>query len=189
MKTVTKPKRGVNKVLDVKSIRRGIDTSSAAGAMLVDVDKPLTQQQKLFVEHWAKGDSKGSAALKAGYNDESPGYRLCRQPNVLAAYREEKKKYEAAADMDRKQVMEGLKEGIDMARMQSDPATMITGWKTIGQMCGYFAPVETRLKIDVTGNVTMSRLSALSDAELLELIEQGSQDEHGSNGDADIIDV
>jgi hypothetical protein len=98
---------------------------------------------------------------------------MIHQPNVLALRHKYADAFEAANEMTRKQVMDGLKESIDMARLMSEPATMIAGWKTIAQMCGYMAPVETKLKIDVTGNVTMTKLTAMTDAELLELIEKG----------------
>lgn len=149
--------------------------NSAASAAEIDVDKPLTDKQKAFVESWAKGNSIGRASLDAGFADDGIGYRLVRQPNVLKLKAELSAKYEETAEMSRKKVMDGLIESIEMAKLMAEPSTMIQGWKTVAQMCGYMAPVETKLKIDVTGNVTMSRLTQMSDAELLELIEKGNQ--------------
>lgn len=148
-------------------------TASAASAAEIDVDKPLTDKQKAFVQSWAKGNSIGRACLDAGFAEDSIGYRLVRQPNVLALKAQYAAKYEAAAEMDRKQVMEGFKEAIEMAKLMAEPASMIAGWREIGKMCGYYAPVETRVKVDVTGNVTMGKLTQMTDAELLELIEKG----------------
>jgi hypothetical protein len=150
-------------------------TASAASASEVDVDKPLTDKQKAFVHSWAKGNSIGRASLDAGFADDGVGYRLARMPNILALKAQYAAKYEEEAQMDRRQVMEGLKESIEMAKLMSEPSTMIQGWKVIAQMCGYMAPVETRVKVDITGNVTMGKLNALSDAELLEMIERGAQ--------------
>lgn len=153
--------------------RTAPETCSAASAAEVDVDKPLTEKQKAFVQSWAKGNSIGRATLEAGFADDGVGYRLVRQPNILALKAKYAAEYEAAAEMDRRQVMEGFKEAIEMAKLMAEPASMIAGWREIGKMCGYYAPVETKLKIDVTGNVTMTRLTQMSDAELLELIEKG----------------
>lgn len=150
-------------------------TNTAAQLDLVcDPDKPLTPTQKLFVEAVAKGDSISAASLRAGYNHDVSGYQALKAPNVRKALALEKAKYETAAQMTRVEVMEGLKEAIDMARLMSEPMAMIAGWREVGKMCGYYAPVETKLKIDITGNVTMSRLTAMSDTELLELIEKGA---------------
>ena len=176
METLKKPRRGVNKERDFMSARtRGVDTSSAAGAMQVAVDHPLTTQQKLFVKYWAEGDTKGAAALRAGYNDESPGYRLCRQPNVLAEYQKVKDLYEVAAQTSREEVMEGFRDAIAMATLLSDPPSMIAGWREIGKMCGYYAPVEHKMKVDVSGNIVLDKMNSLSDAELLRIISQGAQ--------------
>lgn len=166
--------RGGVRGVDVIRAKATKTNNSAASAAEIDVNKPLTDRQKAFVQSWAKGNSIGRAALDAGFADDGVGYRLARQPNVLKMRAEMAAQYEADAQMDRKQVMEGFKEAIDMARLMAEPANMIAGWREIGKLCGYYAPVETKLKVDITGNVTMTRLTQMSDAELLELIERGA---------------
>jgi len=153
---------------------RGIDTSSYANAELIDIDKPLTDQQKAFVKHWAAGESPLSASARAGYADRGKfAYRLMRYPNVLKMYNEEKAKYEASCQMTRKRVMDGLLEGVEMAKLAGEPASMIAGWREIGKMCGYYEPVTRKLDITVNGNVLLDRMNRLSDAELLRLIHDG----------------
>lgn len=152
----------------------GMDTGTIANCELIDPDKPLTEKQKLFTKFWAEGDSIPGASRRAGYADGAQmAYRLVHMPNVLALKAKYAAEYEATAEMTRKEVMDGLKESIEMAKLMAEPSTMIQGWKTIAQMCGYMAPVETKLKIDVSGNVTMTKLTQMSDAELLEMIEKG----------------
>lgn len=140
----------------------------------IDPNKPLTEKAKLFVKFWAQGETIANASARAGYGDGATyAYRLARYPQAIALYNEEKRLYEESCQMTRKKVMEGLLEGIDMAKMMAEPSTVIQGWKTIGQMCGYFEPVKRRVDINLTGNVTVDRLTKLSDAELLRVIEQG----------------
>lgn len=153
---------------------KGKDTSSAAGAAEVDIDKPLTDMQKLFVQHWAKGDSITSATLRAGYSDDGVGYRLVRQPNVLRYKAEFEKKYEAAGQMTRKKVMDMLVESYEMAKLMSEPASMVSAAREVGKLCGYYAPVETRIKLDVSGSVVHRQMVVMSDAELLKMIEDGA---------------
>lgn len=140
-----------------------------------DPDKPLTDQQTAFVRELAKGNSVKAAALRAGYAYDVSGYQLMHHPAIQNAVAREKAKYEKAAEMTRKKVMDGLLESIEMAKLMSEPNTMIQGWKVVAQMCGYLAPVEHKVKVDVTGSVTMKTLTSLTDAELLEMIEKGSQ--------------
>jgi hypothetical protein len=177
VKANTRGKNAEKRGVDVARAR-GKSTASAASAAEIDPDKPLTEKQKAFVASWAKGNTIGRACLDAGYSDDGLGYRLARMPNVLALKAQYEAKYEATAEMDRKQVMEGLKESIEMAKLMSEPATMIAGWREIGKLCGYYAPVETKVKVDITGNVTMTRLTQMTDAELLEMIEKGASGNH-----------
>ena len=153
------------------------ETTTMAAAAMVPVDKPLTTQQRLFVQHWAKGETIPNAMARAGYNDQpSYGYRMAKMPNILALYNEEKAKYEEAAQMTRQRVMDGLLEAVEMAKLMAEPATMVSGWREIGKMCGYFEPKEVDINVNVTGNVIHQRLNQLSDAELLKIIqEQGAE--------------
>jgi phage terminase small subunit len=148
-------------------------------AEVISPDKPLTDRQRDFVKFWAQGESISSAAIRAGYANNGSGasiaYRMVKMPNILAL----KAKYEAEwieeNQMTRKRVMDGMLESIEMAKLMAEPATMIQGWKTIGQLCGYFAPVEHKMKVDVTGNIALDRLNSMSDAELLKIITGGTQ--------------
>lgn len=151
-------------------------THLAQYAAQVSPDKPLTDQQRAFVKAWASGETIQTALARAGYasTNDSIGYRMAKMPHILKHYNAEKLKYEAAAQMTRKKVMDGLLEGIDMCKMMSDGPGVITGWKTVGQMCGYFEPVKRRLDINVTGSIEMNRLNRMSDADLLRVIQQGA---------------
>jgi len=153
---------------------RGKDTSLPGNAEGIDEDKPLTDAQRRFVQLWASGESIVTASARAGY-DGCPtyGYRLVRQPNVLKLYNEEKAKFEASCQMTRKRVMDGLIEGVEMAKLAGEPASVISGWREIGKMCGYYEPVTRKLDITVNGDLAMDRMNRLSDAELLRLIQDG----------------
>lgn len=157
----------------------GTDTSNLSAEEMAEVispDKPLTEKQRLFVEHWAKGDSIQSASRRAGYNDSGTiAYRLVKMPNILKLKHEIEAKWEADNQMTRKRVMDGMLEAIEMAKMMAEPASMIAGWREVGKICGYYAPVEHKVKVDVTGNVIVDRLNSLSDAELLKIIQGGAQ--------------
>lgn len=152
--------------------QRGIDTSTSAGAALVSPDKPLTDKQKAFVHHWARGETIPSASRKAGYGDGATlAYRMVHMPNILRLYNAEKAAYEASCQMTRKRVMDGLLESIEMAKALSEPASMISGWREVAKLCGYYEPVTKKLEINLTGRAVMNRLDKLSDAELLRLVQ------------------
>ena len=156
------------------AVRVHTNTSTMAAAASVDPDKPLTEQQRLFAMFWAQGDSVPNAMARAGYSTAqySYGYRMQKMPNVLALYHEEKRKYEEAAQMTRKKVMDMLLEAYDAAKLTSEPASMVSAAREIGKMCGYFT-VQHKVEVSVSGNVLIDRMNRLSDEELLRLIEGG----------------
>ena len=177
-KPISLRKRGVNKDGGAGARSRGTDTSNLSAAEMAEVispDKPLTEKQKLFVKFWAQGDSITSASYRAGYSDGGTiAYRLVKMPNILKLYNEEKALYEEAAQITRKSVMDMHMEAFEMAKLMSEPSTMVAAARELGKMAGYYAPVESRVKIDVTGNIVLDRMNQMTDAELLAVISKGA---------------
>ena len=174
--------RGTNSGRGVSEARsRGTNTSNLSAAEMAEVispDKPLTDKQKLFVKFWAEGESITTASVRAGYNDgASIAYRMVKMPNVLALKAQYEAKYEEAAQMTRQKVMDMMIESYDMAKLMSEPSSMVAAAREIGKICGYYAPVEHKMKVDVTGNIVVDRLNGMSDAELLKLITSGQAPE------------
>ena len=134
-------------------------------------DRPLTEKQKLFIKEWAGGETISSAAVRAGYADGGQmAYRLAKDPAILKIYNVEKALYAEASQMTRKKVMEGFLEAADMARTLADPTALTGAWREVGKMCGYYEPVKRTIDINLSGNVTMKKLEAMSDADLLNLV-------------------
>lgn len=176
----TQSKRGKEARLGAEVMIRGKgrDTGTNAAAALVDENKPLTEKQLVFVRAWASGESITTASARAGYNDGATfAYRMTKMPNVLKVYHAEKTKYEAAAGMTRKKVMDGLLEAVEMAKLMAEPATMVSGWREVGRMCGYYEPVKHTIDVNVTADVTVRQLNSMSDAELLRLVKGSSTQE------------
>lgn len=155
----------------LSTLARGVNTSSKSGAALVDVDKPLTEMQRMFVKNWATGESILSASFRAGFTDRgTQAYRLAKMPNVIRLYDEEKMAYEKSADMSRKKVMDMLIKSFEHAELAGEPASMVAAAREIGRMCGYFEPIKHQVSVNVQGNVVHQRLNKMTDSELLELI-------------------
>jgi phage terminase small subunit len=185
MRNVTKPqptKRGQNAAKMPETIEylreHALDQSTHQVAEISNPDRPLTTKQLAFVKAWASGDSILAATVRAGYNDGGTfGYRLARMPHILKIYEAEKAAYVEASQMTRKKVMDGLLEGIEMARLLAEPSSMIAGWREIGKLCGFYEPIQKRIDVNLTGNLVLDRLNRLSDAELLKLIQDGVKEE------------
>ena len=102
---------------------------------------------------------------------------MAKMPNILALYNEEKRLYEEASQMTRKRVMDMLVDAYDMAKLMSEPASMVSAAREVGKMCGYYEPVKTQVNVTVNGQVSIDRMNRLSDDELLKIIEQGAMND------------
>lgn len=136
----------------------------------------LTEQQTIFVNAIIKGKSPAVAARMAGYvRPESQGYAIVKSPKVADAIRFLHKKHEKVSDMNRKKVMDGMLEAIEIAKLQADAGSMISGWREIGRMCGYYAPEVKKIDINITAKRVIDKLETLSDADLLQMVEESGR--------------
>jgi hypothetical protein len=184
MKTVNKPvtkKRGANATQDAtrnRGLYKNLANTPVAEIAAIPIEDcaPLTDKAKLFVKFWAEGNSITTASMMAGYGDgASYAYNLVHRADVKQMYEAEKIRYAEAAQATKIDVMAGLKEAIDMAKLMSEPATMIAGWREIGKLCGYYEPRKIDLNVSVNGSVVLDRMNKMSDAELLKIINEASE--------------
>lgn len=151
-------------------------TASYEVAEQIDPTKPLTDKQRQFVKEWAAGESITMAALRAGYEAPTIGYRMVRMPNILAAYEEEKALWQASTKMTRARVLDMMEESYDMAKMMSEPHAMVSAAKEIGKILGYYEPVKKRLEINFTGNARLDQMNTLSNEELAKLVMEAPEE-------------
>jgi hypothetical protein len=139
----------------------------------------LTEKEAIYLEWIGRGLTPFQAAQKAGYSSPSTAVLdLNSRPHIQTGIAELRTKYEEEAKVSRREVIEGIKESIDMARDMSDPQTMIVGWRELGRICGYYE-TKTKIDISVNGHVQISKLEQMSDQDLLRIIE-GEVVSHGS---------
>jgi phage terminase small subunit len=165
--------REITKAHRVSDSRKGNNNSTMAGAAQVSPDKPLTEAQKIFAKRYAEGDAIGTAMKAAGYNEQvSYGYRLIKQPNIKREIAKYRAAYAEAAQLSRKDVMDMLKESYEMAKLMSEPATMVSAAREIGKMCGYYEPTKIQVDVNLRGQV---KFEQLSDQELFAMIEKAAK--------------
>ena len=70
-------------------------------------------------------------------------------------------------------VLAAFLEAVDQARVQSNPAAMVSGLREIGKMMGFYAVETKRVELNLSGNAELKRMNQMSDAELLQIIEAG----------------
>jgi hypothetical protein len=180
--------RATTKEARVSAVRKtAVNTSTMAAAEQVDPNKPLTEKQCLFVKFMAEGDTPQNAYQRAGYSiaDVSYAYRMAKMPNILKALAVEREAYARASELTKKDVMDMLKESYDMAKLLSEPASMVSAAREIGKMAGFYEPK----KIEVSLKDGRRKVQAMSDEELFAAIEAMNNDpallalEHEEEGD------
>jgi hypothetical protein len=130
----------------------------------------LTTKQRAFVREWAKGETLSTSCNRADLH-VTEGYRLSRDPAILKLYNEEKRLYEAAAQMSRKKVMDMLQDSFDCAKLVGEPASMVAAAREIGKLCGYY---EQKITVEhKIGGKLLDRMSTMTDEQLLEIMETG----------------
>lgn len=136
----------------------------------------LSAKQTRFVTEYLVDGCGAQAAIRSGVAASgahvwaSRTLRIAKVAGALATRQ--------AADAERlalrrQEVLAGLLEAIDQARVQGNPAAMIRGWSEIGRLMGYYAPEVKKVDLDVGCQVEIDRINQLSDAELVRIIETG----------------
>jgi phage terminase small subunit len=141
------------------------------------MEYPLTSRQQRFVELYALDRCGTQAAIGAGYTGRPAAAavtasRLLRKPNVQAALQAQEARIAADLEVTRQRVLDGLLEAVEMARERADPAAMISAWREVGRLCGYYAPdrVQVGVQLGDAEAAELRRLEAMSDEELGALV-------------------
>ena len=138
----------------------------------------LSPSQRAFIKYVAEGDSGTTAAIRAGVKETS-ARAVASQWRSLPVVREQiaiaQRQYAESVQMTKKRVMEMHQEAFDMAKLMSEPATMVSAAREIGKLCGYYEPKKLEVNLSVDGAVQLEKMNKLTDAQLLEIINKGAQ--------------
>lgn len=74
-----------------------------------------------------------------------------------------------ATQIRRLDVVEGIIDGIEMARMQGDSSTVIKGWAEVGKILGHYAPEKKLIELSINDQRMRSKFESMTDEELLAL--------------------
>lgn len=163
----SKPRKRVNST----SVDQLPSSTDVAGKQ--NPDQPLTEQQRLFVNYLVHDRMTQTAAARlAGYNNPAvSAVQMMKNPKIMKALSIEREEYAKASGVTKKKVIDGFLEAIDMAKIKADPIAMVSGWREVGKMCGFYEPQKREVSISVNGQVMLQRVQSMSDEELLQLVE------------------
>ena len=93
-------------------------------------------------------------------------------PKVLDYIADKRAELSDALQISRMDVIEGIQEGIMMAKLAADPGSMIKGWCEIGKMLGHYAPEVKRFELSEGAQGLSTKYAQMSDEELFNILER-----------------
>lgn len=132
----------------------------------------LSEKQAVFVDRVLEGTNGYDAAREAGYaRPHSAAATVYKTDAVKKALAEAREELSSASQIKRADVIDGIMEAINLARLAADPATMIKGWTEVGKILGHYAPEVKKLEITDNQKRLQSKYEAMTDEDLLKIIE------------------
>ena len=123
----------------------------------------VTEQQAAYVDGILTGKSKNAAALAAGYpTPQCPDASETVKREIALA----REKLTDITQIKRVDVIDGIMDGIALARMQGDSGNVIKGWSEVAKILGHYAPEVKTVNVNLSQQRLMSKYEALSDEEL-----------------------
>lgn len=130
----------------------------------------LSARERKFVESVSLGNTYTQAARDAGLELANIHYNaLLRREDVREAINQQRLVNQRQLDIKREDVLQGLGEALEVAKLKEDPTAMIAAWREIGKICGFY---ETRVKIDVrheSEDALIKVIDQLDESQLVEL--------------------
>lgn len=111
---------------------------------------------------------------------KSPAFR--RQLDI------EYNRSQQAAGMDRKQVLQGILEAIEIAKDMRQPSSMISGWKEVGRMCGFYEPERREITLSVDKKEVLREIQEMDTKDLLEYAARKDAEDHALDAEFEIVE-
>ena len=128
----------------------------------------LTQTNLDFIDGKLSGLTDAAAAAAAG---ASSGGAMANSQRVKDEIARARAQISEITTLQRLDVISGIMEAIDYARMIADPGAMIKGWTEIAKILGYYAPEIKKIEVTHSQGKIRSKYEAMSDEELLAIAE------------------
>lgn len=125
-----------------------------------------TAKQAAFVEATLKGLGPTAAAAAAGVSSSQcmlSSETVKQQLSVARSWLTD------TTQITRLNTIEGIIDGIEMARMIGDPGNVIKGWSEVAKILGYYAPEVKQINLNISQQAIRSKFESMSDEELLKL--------------------
>lgn len=130
-------------------------------SIILQHENSLTEAEMDFVRFYAIEGMTASAAAKLAGMEAAQGKKLLLREDIRVKVQEAFDENAQRLDVGRDDVLRGMKDAIDMARIIGDPTAMIRGWSEIGKITGLYNHTQKISVVDdpVAGKTDMKKLS------------------------------
>jgi len=125
------------------------------------------RQIETVLEAHVNGQGPAAIAKETGLPHKVIG-QITGKGRGLAHEVEVKKAIVQRGVISKEEVLSGVLQAIDLAKLKGEPAVMIQGWARIAKMLGYDAPDQL---VSLTAKIHSNKLSGMSNADLERIIE------------------
>ena len=138
---------------------------------LPDRPQKFSEKQSEFLHAFASTPFMTEAALcrEVGILQKDLSRWKKTKPTFKRAMAMEYRRSQLAANMNRKTVLNGMLRAIEIAEDLSQPSSMISGWKEVARMCGYYEPERREILLTTDSKLLLEQIQTLPKAKLLEL--------------------
>lgn len=125
------------------------------------------------------GPGRHSAALAARLAGYAPGCshvtgcQLLKLPKIAATVRGLEEALAQEMGVSRQAVIAQLVRAAELAKELREPASMISAYRNLGQICGYYRQEAENRSANGRGSTEMGGVQAMSDAELMRMVQVG----------------
>jgi hypothetical protein len=97
--------------------------------------------------------------------------KMKRAPDVRQYIEQNQKELSNLTNLKRGDIIAGMMEAIDMAKLGADAGSMIRGYTEIAKMLGLYAPEVKVVQISMSQRAIANKYEAMSDEDLLKIAE------------------
>jgi transposase len=139
---------------------------------LATVEDARTRRLKVIEAVASMGMTQAEAAAYAGVK-KTTVKALLQDPRVQGYIKDLQEAHAKRLNVKREQVIEGLLEAIEHAKMMNEPATEMRGWEAIAKMQGYNAPERRIHDLSEDAKRMVDQMRGMDDDEIAKMAGMG----------------
>lgn len=134
----------------------------------------LTARQARFCDEYVISGNSAASARAAGYSARTArqiGSENLTKPDIQAALEARRRVTAQELQLTRQDLIRSILGAIKTAQEVSKPAVVISGWREIGKLCGFYTPEVIRVQpLSADADGVLRHLESLPTNQLLEMV-------------------